>query len=479
MIPYTKVYPGPVARSPVFRLIFLWLMFSLTTATQAQEVLTLSAALEQGAQHYQSIKAKQLYADASQAMVGQARNEYLPNVIAAVQQNYGTINGQFGPLGAVGVLGVASAGPAYSEQSWNAAFGALYIISANWEVFSFGRVRSHIRQAEAQAARDAADVAQEQFVQNIKLSSAYLNLLIAQTLVRNGEANLSRAEAVRRTVKARTVTGLNPGVDSSLANADVSRARLALIELRDNENQLRTQLAQLMVVAPQPFVLDTAYLNQQPNRYEGGLLVEQNPQLRFYQARIEQADRTTRVVQRNIMPGLTLFGVYQARASGFDYNYTPAFPDRYSSGYGDGIKPSRYNYIAGISLTWNLLSPLRIHQQVRAQRHITEAFRQEYDQLKVQLEDQTVLADQRITNARQRAQEAPVQHRAAADAYLQKSVLYKNGLTNIVDLQQAMYTLNRAETDRSVASINVWLALLLKAASTGDFDLFIQQAQRP
>jgi len=60
---------------------------------------------------------------------------------------------------------------------------------------------------------------------------------------------------------------------------------------------------------------------------------------------------------------------------------------------------------------------------------------------------------------------------------LQKTVLYKNGLTNIVDVQQALYNLNRAETDMSVAYINVWQALLLKAAASGDFDLFIKQVK--
>ena len=63
------------------------------------------------------------------------------------------------------------------------------------------------------------------------------------------------------------------------------------------------------------------------------------------------------------------------------------------------------------------------------------------------------------------------------DAYVQKSVLYKNGLANIVDVQQALYNLNRAETDRSVAYINVWQALLLKAAASGDFDLFLKQVK--
>ena len=58
-----------------------------------------------------------------------------------------------------------------------------------------------------------------------------------------------------------------------------------------------------------------------------------------------------------------------------------------------------------------------------------------------------------------------------------KTVLYRNGLANIVDVTQALYTLNRAETDRDISNNNVWQALLLKAAASGDFNLFMKEFQ--
>jgi outer membrane protein TolC len=149
--------------------------------------------------------------------------------------------------------------------------------------------------------------------------------------------------------------------------------------------------------------------------------------------------------------------------------------DKYSKDYFDGIKPTRTNYVTGISLAWNITSIAKIKQQVKAQQFLTDAYKNEYDLVTTQLQDQLALADQRIDNSLQSAREVPVQYKAAADAWVQKSVLYKNGLTNIVDLQQALYALNRAETDRSVAYINVWQALLQKAAASGDFDLFLKQ----
>ncbi len=325
--------------------------------------------------------------------------------------------------------------------------------------------------------RDSADLMQEQFVHSIKISSAYLNLLISQRLVQNAESNLSRAEYVQKTVRARTLTGLNPGVDSSLANAEVSRARLVLIDAHNNEQQVRNQLAQFLNVAPDPFALDTTLLSKTPAELNTSVTVDKNPQVRFYQARIDQANSVTKALRRTVMPSFTLFGIYQGRGSGFDYNYTPDFPDRYSKSYSDGINPTRYNYVAGVSLVWNVMSLVKVRQQTHSQGFLAAAYKNEYDQITTQLNDQLILADQRLQNTLQSVREVPQQYQAASDAYLQKSVLYKNGLTNIVDLQQAMYALNRAETDLGVAYINVWQALLLKAAASGDFNLFITQAR--
>ena len=86
-----------------------------------------------------------------------------------------------------------------------------------------------------------------------------------------------------------------------------------------------------------------------------------------------------------------------------------------------------------------------------------------------------MLSDTRIKNALSNSREAPIQVKAASDASTQKSVLYKNGLSTIVDLTTALFTLNRAETDRDIANNNVWQALLFKAAASGDFSLFFNE----
>ncbi len=128
-----------------------------------------------------------------------------------------------------------------------------------------------------------------------------------------------------------------------------------------------------------------------------------------------------------------------------------------------------------MGLTWNVTNPFRLQQQVAAQHFISRALKDEYDLADQTLTDQLILSNSRIKNAIANYLEAPIQVKAASDAYLQKTVMYKNGLSNIVDFTQALFSLSRAETARDIANNNVWQALLLKAAATGDFGLFINE----
>ena len=165
----------------------------------------------------------------------------------------------------------------------------------------------------------------------------------------------------------------------------------------------------------------------------------------------------------------------QDRGSGFDYDYGALNPNAYTKDYLKGVSFMRGNYLVGVGMVWNLTNPLRVHEQVLAQQFTTQGLQEEWGLVDQQLKAQLVLSDTKIKNAMDNYLEAPVQVQAASDAFTQKSVLYKNGLDNIVDLTTALFTLNRAETDRDIAYNNVWQALLFKAAASGDFGLFFNE----
>ena len=465
-------------RNPAFRLLLL-LTFSLkaVTADAQPKPLTIKEAVKTALLNYGAIKAKENYVKASKAALQGTRKEALPDLNISVQQDYGTINGQSGPLYGFRGLSASSGGPALETQNWASAFGALYLANINWDFFSFGRVKERINAARSALIRDENDLAQERFQQQVRVAAAYLNLLAAQRLTRSQQNNLERASGLRDVVVARTKNGLNPGVDSSQANAEISAAKISLVRSRDFEQEQANQLAQLMGIVAQDFTLDSLFISTLPRSINDATpqSAPDHPVLKYYQSLIDVSDQQVKYLRTFNYPTFSLFGIIQTRGSGFDYNYGTQFPKAYSSGYWSGTHPQRSNYLTGVGFIWNLTTPLRVQQQLLSQKYNSIALKDQYNQAELQYQNDQLLAANKIKNAMQNYVEAPIQVKAASEAYLQKSVLYKNGLINIVDITQALYTLNRAETDRDIAFGNVWQALLLQAAASGDFGLFINE----
>jgi len=453
-------------------------LFLLVVSFRANsQVLTLKDAVQTALNNYGTIKAKANYLKSSQAAAKENALEYLPDLSTGVEQAYGSINGQNGPLYAGRGLSTAPGGPAFPSQNWHSAFGALYLANINWDFFTFGRVHEKVKVAETQVQQDANDLQQEKFEHQVQVAGAYLNLLAAQRLRLSQQKNLDRANALRVVVVARTKNGLNAGVDSSSANAEVSSAKIALTNAIDYEQEQANQLAHLMGIPHQDFILDTVFVSRLPaSLYEAPPIKEdEHPVLKYYQSRIEVSRQLEKYYNRFKYPVFSLAFVMQSRGSGFSDSYSTLNPTAYSHEYWSGIQPTRSNYLLGVGVTWNLTNILRVRQQVLSQEWTSKGLQNEYEVVDQQIKAQLALAEQKIQNAIANYKEAPVQMKAASDAYLQKSVLYKSGLTNIVDVTQALYALNRAETDRDISNNNVWQALLLKAAASGDFGLFINE----
>lgn len=443
----------------------------------AQQTLTLPEALRKAVENYGSVKAKAAYAEASQAQVTQAQREYLPNLVLGAQQAYGTINGQNGPSTGLGGLTAASSGPALPQQNWNAAFGALYLANVNWDFFAFGRAKERIETAKATAGRDKLDLQQELFQQQVRTAGAYLNLLAAQRITQSYRKNLARADTFGRIVISRALGGLIAGVDSSQANAEISGARIALTNALSAEQERAKQLAVLTGLPGGDFLLDSLFILRVPAailQRTPAEPLQHHPVLDWYKSRIGLSNTLAKYYDTFRYPAFSLVGIFQTRGSGFGGNYFFNQSDL-SNSYFSGVKPTRVNYLLGVGVTWNLTQILRVSQQVKAQRFISQGLEDEYTLARQELDAQLRLSDQKISNALANYREVPTQVKAAADAYVQKRVMYENGLSSLVDVNQARYVLTRAETDRDIAYNNVWQALLLKAAAAGDFTLFLNQ----
>ena len=451
-------------------------IFVLTNAARGQQkLLTLKDAEQIALTNYGTIKAKANQLNSAKAYLNETKTEALPDLNVSAQQDYGTVNGQNGPLFGYKGLAVSSSGPVLPNQNWNAGFGALYVSNINWDFFAFGKAKEKVKVQNSVVTVDQNDLAQEQFQHQVRVASAYLNLLVAQQLSKAQEDNLKRATDLQTVVVARVKNGLNPGVDSSLANAEVSNARIAFTSAQQTVQDQSNLLAQYMGVPHQNFLLDSVFISKVPPAPNPApaISLENHPELNYYRSLIGVSDEQAKYYNTFKYPTFSLFGVYQGRGSGFSSGYSSANTSAYTSSYGSGVDPTRYNYLLGVAVIWNITNPFRVRYQVQSQKYISESYRNQYDLVAQRLQDQQTLAEIRISNSLKNYHEAPVEVKAANDAYNQKYTLYKNGLSNIVDFTQALYTLNRAEVDQDITLNNVWQAILSKAAATGDFGVFI------
>jgi outer membrane protein TolC len=165
-----------------------------------------------------------------------------------------------------------------------------------------------------------------------------------------------------------------------------------------------------------------------------------------------------------------LTGVTWARGSSIDYQ------GKYGA-VTDGWGYQRYNYLAGLTITYNLFDLVHRRDKEAIARNETAASEYGLQQEQLELQNVGSKADQGILTALKDLAELPIQIAAAQDAFSQKTAQYKAGIINLVELAEASFVLYRAQSDY-VSAISDWLSYNLdRAAANGNVDLFIQTIQ--
>lgn len=452
--------------------IALFVLLGVASMSYGQK-LTLDAALKQAIERYDLIKVKEAKLAASQENTTNQKGNYFPDLTFGAQQSYGTINAQNGPLYAYGGLGSAATSMPLAEQNWNAAFGSLYFANVNWNIFSFGKTKEGIGMAKAQQEVTLKDLEQEIFQQQIKVSATYLNLLASQRIKYVQQKNLERARVFHEVTAAKAKSGLLPQVDERLAMAEVANAEALHIKAYDKEIEFNKHLAVLLDEETKAYALDEVFVNAKPEVLDETLVNrDQHPMLLWQESKIAQSESMERLVTKGSLPSLNAFGVLQGRGSGFNWNYVQD-NSAYSSSYGDGVGIDRSNYLVGLQLTWNISNFFRTTYKRKQQEYITKSYEHEFAQMDKDLANQVTLTKEKYVNAQAVWTQSKIQLEAADVAFKQQKALYDNGLSNLVDFTQALYTLQRAEIDYEIAQNNVWQSLLLQASAFGDIQYLL------
>lgn len=456
------------------KLIASVILVSLCYLNSYSQVLKLKDALYRTQDQYDKIKAKQQLVDASAQNTAFQKQQYLPDLTLSAQQSFGTINVQHGLMYAYGGLSSAATSMPLAEQNWNAAFGSLYFANINWNVFSFGRIKNQVELGSKKELTAKADLQQEIFQQQIKVSAAYLNLLASQRIKFVQKKNTERAQVFYEMTNARAKSGLIPEVDAQLAKAEWSNAKSLQIKAYDKELEWSKQLAVLINDDFKIYQLDSLYSTSLPNNVletaEGN--IEKHPYLQWQQSKINESEKSIEVLKTHKKPNVSAFGVVQGRGSGFEANYAQD-NSAYSPSYLKGVGIDRGNYLLGISVSWNITNIFRFNTKIKEQQFLIRSLQYTFDAQQKELKTLSHQANEQLKNAYLNFDETEIQLEAAALAHKQQTALYENGLSTLVDFTQALYGLNRAEIEYEIAQNNVWQALLLLASAQGDIQILI------
>ena len=393
-----------------------------------------------------------------QAQAAEVRNNWLPNLKLNYQADIGTANNTPGPYFGFGII-PSSSGGIHNTSVTTTLSDNLGIAALDWEVYNFGKYAAENRVANSEITVEQNQFAESKYQLTAYTIDGYLQLLRLQDLVQIQFRNIQRNEEIRRSIQSLAKSGVRAGVDTSIAEAELSKARLNYIELNNQLKQVQLQLSAISGLPYQSIVPDTTVemtLIDKPSAYLFQSDTANHPLINFYRSEYNNSLKREDLVKKLYNPKILLEAAAWGRGSSLDAanNYNSL-----STGYGF----QRGNYLVGVGISYNLFDIRRRQLKLNTQRAETDyAYKklQEQQQLLAVAGNQ---ADVAMSTALDRLREIPHQLKSANDSYRQQLSLYKNGLSNIIDLNAALNILYRAETDYMQARYDYTNALFQKA----------------
>jgi outer membrane protein TolC len=401
--------------------------------------------------------------ESAQAGVTEARHAFLPQLNAAEELSVGSANDVTGPYLSVPGLIHPIAGSINAASNYQAVTGNMASLYGQYDLVTFGLKDARVADARAVVGVTQADLAKERYLVGWDIARLYFNILRDRYQLTVDEEDIRRYDSMYTISRALTGSGVNPGVDSSLARAGLSRTRVRYNEALGELRRMLDQLAYLTGINEPGIAMDTSTAIPTLALPQENV----NPLLDYFAKQKQQYDAEKQLAAKSFLPRVVLGAGGWARGSSIQYSNV------YESA-SEGLGYQRLNYLAGVGVTYDLFNGVHRRDRLNVLNGQVQAADYAMQQQQLSLHNQQVQADESIRTARANLDELPAQLQAATDAYQQKLAQYKAGIINLVDLLTAAFELTQAQTGY-IQTLNEWYtASLDKAAATGNLDLFIQ-----
>ncbi len=450
----------------VLSILLLVPAFSIVAQQTKYNLLSLTEA----AKNYMPVlQQKSALLDASKAIVTDVRHSFLPQVKISEQLNLATDNsiaGSYLPLSGIPSVSAGVRADNISQPATGNA-GLLY---AEYDLINFGLNKARIKYAEGYTGLAQSDLSREQYILEAQVSNIYFNLLKTQYKLAADKQNVNRYDSIFKIIRALAISGIKAGSDTSLSKAELSKAKIVYNQTLGSLDQLKDQLSYLTGIASGNLNIDSlpnGFLMNRPSLISFAADSSNNPLLDFYQKRTNIYYYSQKLIQKSYSPKIILAAGGWMRGSSIQYN------DDYKS-LATGLGYQRFNYAAGVAITYNLFNGLYKKDRLAINRFQTQASEQELQQQKLLLDLSASQAESAIRTNETNLAELPVQLQSATETYNQKVAQYKAGIISLIDLTNASFVLYRSQTDY-IQTVGDWyVAQLDKAAATGNLLKFIQ-----
>lgn len=445
--------------------LFYTIIFTLISQASFSQIANgLKDLISLTEKNYPSIAAKKEQVKAAEKDIQIQKNTIVPSLDAAYQVDYATYNNITGMAFPQYLIPIS--GPLASFNNYNGVFGSAAGLLLNWQPITFGKRSAQINAAHQSYQLSLADESNTIFQQKINVIAVYLNVVMGVELIKVYEENITRIQTQLKQITSLVVSGIRPGADTSLFQAELSKAKIDLYNTQLYLQQQQNAVAQLTGDLQVQIKTDSFFSQHLPS-----LLLHDtakvHPLLQYGQQLIEVQQANKSTIQKSLLPSFNLWGTAYARGSGVQNNGTvKAF---------DGLSFSRFNYGIGIQLSMPILNYTNVRLQMQKQDALIKSYQSQLQETELQLTRDSLNAELVLNNAIKIANETPVQLHAANVAYRSVLSRYNAGLASFADLIQTQYTLIKAEMDVKQSYLQAWKALLLKAAAEGDMNLFLNE----
>lgn len=447
----------------------IYLLMPALYVSAQEKMYTLSELTEAAKNYLPALMQKRALVNSAKAMAIDTRHSFMPQLKISDQINMASDNSLAGSYLPIGIT-PSSSGGIRNDNNSTTATGNIAVLYSEYELVNFGLNKAKLNNAESYVNYQDADLQKDSYQISLNVSKLYFDLLKIQYRLDADRQNIYRYDSVFKIIRALTVSGLKAGSDSSLAKAELSKAKITFNQTLGILYQLKEQLSYLTGISANKINIDSSadkFITQRPALIDLTFDTLHNPLLNYYSRKKEIFLSNDKLINKSYLPKIILAGSTWARGSSIQYN------DNYNA-LSSGLGFQRFNYAAGIAITYNLFNSIYKKDKLAINRYQLEASDFELQQERLALNSSLTQADQSLKITEANLTELPIQLKSAEDTYHQKLAQYKAGIISLIDLTNASFVLYRSQTDYIETMTDWYVAQLQKYAASGNLNQFIQ-----